>query len=437
MSRQALHVMIIGGGLGGLCLAQGLKKAGISVALYERDETRNERLQGYRIHIESMGNRALHDCLPPHLFEAYLKTTGNSGKGLIMSDEQLHHLMAFSVDPAKQNNPLESSRSVSRITLRQVLLAELDEIVHFNKVYSHYQENPDGSVTACFEDGTNATGTLLVAADGGNSRVRQQFLPQARRVETGTGAIMGKVPLTPEIHALLIAHQLDWATVVLGPGGRGLFSAVHDLSGKTGERTQGTIGANEDVLLEESNALFENTNDYYFWAFVTRQKNYPPQADLQHLSGSELLQIAQHMIKGWHPILQHLVSLSAPDTVIETPLRIATAVPPWESQNIALLGDAIHSMPPTRGIGGNIALKDARLLCQQLSAVDQQEKTLAEALKEYTTTMLRYSFAAVRNSKQSMNMIVMENPAGRALTRSALRAVNLFMPKRESTAQAR
>jgi salicylate hydroxylase len=432
MSQHSFHVLIIGGGLGGLCLAQGLKKAGISVAVYERDQTRNERLQGYRIHIEAMGNRALHDCLPPHLFEAYLKTTGSAGKGLLISDEQLNRLMAFPVDSTKQDDPLESSRSVSRITLRQVLLAELDEIVHFNKAYSHYQENPDGSVTAFFEDGTSATGDLLVAADGGNSRVRQQFLPQAQRVETGTVAIMGKVPLTSEVHSLLVANQLDWATIVLGPKGRGFFSAVHDLSRKAGERTQGTIGANEEALLEEASALFENTNDYYFWAFLTRQKNYPLQGDLQHLSGGELLPIAQDMINGWHLNLQHLVSLTDQSTVIATPLRIATLVAPWESQNITLLGDAIHSMPPTRGIGGNIALKDAQLLCQRLIAVARQEKTLSQALKEYATEMLHYSFAAVKSSKQSMDMIVMENSVGRALTKTALRSVNLFTAPKKS-----
>ena len=432
MSQHSFHVMIIGGGLGGLCLAQGLKKAGISVAVYERDRTRNERLQGYRIHIEAMGNRALHDCLPPHLFEVYLKTTGSAGTGLLMCDEQLNHLMAFPVDVAKQDDPLESTRSVSRITLRQVLLAELDEIVQFDKCYSHYQENPDGSVTAFFEDGTSATGDLLVAADGGNSRVRQQFLPQARRVETGTVAIMGKVPLTPEVHSLLVAHQLDWATIVLGPKGRGFFSAVHDLSGKTSERIQGTIGVNEEALLEEASALFENTNDYYFWAFLTKQKNYPVQGDLQPLPGGKLLQMAQDMIDDWHPTLRHLVSLTEPSTVIATPLRIATPVAPWESQNITLLGDAIHSMPPTRGIGGNTALKDAQLLCQKLIAVARQEQTQASALKEYATEMLHYSFAAVKSSKQSLDMMVMENSVGRALTKTALRAVNLFTSRKKS-----
>ena len=82
MSTSAFHVLIIGGGLGGLCLAQGLKKASISVAVYERERTPSDRLQGYRIHIEPQGNLALHACLPPDLFEAYRATAGSAGNGL-------------------------------------------------------------------------------------------------------------------------------------------------------------------------------------------------------------------------------------------------------------------------------------------------------------------------------------------------------------------
>ena len=64
-SLAPLHVIVIGGGIGGLCLAQGLKRAGISVAVYERDRTLTDRLQGYRVHINPSGSRALHACLPP------------------------------------------------------------------------------------------------------------------------------------------------------------------------------------------------------------------------------------------------------------------------------------------------------------------------------------------------------------------------------------
>jgi cation diffusion facilitator CzcD-associated flavoprotein CzcO len=38
------RVVVIGAGTGGLCLAQGLKRVGIPVAIYERDRTRTDGL---------------------------------------------------------------------------------------------------------------------------------------------------------------------------------------------------------------------------------------------------------------------------------------------------------------------------------------------------------------------------------------------------------
>src|SRR2546421_12932729 len=40
MSQETFpfRVLVIGAGLGGLCLAQGLRQAGVDVAVYERDE---------------------------------------------------------------------------------------------------------------------------------------------------------------------------------------------------------------------------------------------------------------------------------------------------------------------------------------------------------------------------------------------------------------
>ena len=76
-----LHVLIIGGGIGGLTLAQGLKKSGVSVAVYERDRTMTDRVQGYRVHINPAGSLALHECLPPELFEAFARTCGKPSRG--------------------------------------------------------------------------------------------------------------------------------------------------------------------------------------------------------------------------------------------------------------------------------------------------------------------------------------------------------------------
>jgi 2-polyprenyl-6-methoxyphenol hydroxylase-like FAD-dependent oxidoreductase len=45
---SSLHVLVIGGGPGGLCLAHALKKAGASLGVYERDRAPTSRVQGYR-----------------------------------------------------------------------------------------------------------------------------------------------------------------------------------------------------------------------------------------------------------------------------------------------------------------------------------------------------------------------------------------------------
>ena len=84
-----LQVLIIGGGIGGLTLAQGLKKSGVSVAVYERDRTTTDRVQGYRVHINPAGSLALHECLPPQLFEAFARTCGKHAHGLRFVTERM------------------------------------------------------------------------------------------------------------------------------------------------------------------------------------------------------------------------------------------------------------------------------------------------------------------------------------------------------------
>ena len=86
MSSSPLHVMVVGGGIGGLCLAQGLKRAGVGVAVYERDRTSIDRLQGYRLHINPAGSRALNECLPPAVWEAFVATAGEPGNFAFLSE---------------------------------------------------------------------------------------------------------------------------------------------------------------------------------------------------------------------------------------------------------------------------------------------------------------------------------------------------------------
>lgn len=422
MSPSSFHVLIIGGGLGGLCLAQGLKKAGISVAVYERDRTPDDRLQGYRIRIEPHGNCALAACLPADLFNHYLATSGSGGSGFRISTDQLKELVFFrapatntEVDPTKQN------LSVSRITLRQVLLAGLEEVVHFNKTFTHYQETADGKITAFFDDGTSASGDVLVAADGGKSRVRKQFLPQSQLVPTGVVAIMGKLALTEETRSLLIPGQLDTATSIFGPKGRAMFLALHDL-GNRPAMGSGDIGGNDNATLQSHpGLLFDNRSDYLFWAFIARAEKYRVHDDVQQMDGPALRQVILKLIAEWHPRIRQVVRASDPSTIICKPLHTSLPIKHWATRRITLLGDAIHSMPPTRGIGGNTALRDAQLLCEQLIAAKSGERSLLQAIHDYEVEMIEYGFTAVSSSMQALQLHVADS---RLMTKTLLRSMN-------------
>ena len=153
MTKRQFHVGIVGGGIGGLCLAQGLKKAGIRVSVFERDRARRDRLQGYRIHISPKGSRSLHKCLPHHLFKAFVETCGGEGNSFRFLTERMEELLTL--DLRGEDHPVERHRSASRITLRQILLSGLDEVVHFHKMFERYDIASDGQIIMHFADGTN------------------------------------------------------------------------------------------------------------------------------------------------------------------------------------------------------------------------------------------------------------------------------------------
>src|SRR5260370_16744086 len=204
MSLTPLHVVIIGGGIGGLCLAQGLKAAGVSVAVYERNSS-DGGIEGYRIHINPVGSHALHECLPPVLWEAFIAAARKPSLGMGYLTEQLQELMVIANRSTSngEGSPIDAHYPVSRIALRRLLLAGLEDVVRFDKVFERYERTHDGKVTAYFTDGTSDTGDVLVGADGANSRVRKQYLPQAPRIEIGVVGVFGTFLLTEQTRAWL------------------------------------------------------------------------------------------------------------------------------------------------------------------------------------------------------------------------------------------
>jgi salicylate hydroxylase len=426
--NDQLRIAIIGGGTGGLCLAHALHQAGLNVTVYERSRTRTERLQGYRVHINPHGSRALHECLPPDRWRDFVDTCGAPGGAFGFVTEQLDELLLIEdeVTSGVERDPTTAHHSVSRITLHQVLSAGLDGILRYDKEFERYERNPDGTVTCHFTDGTSAVADIMVGADGAGSRVRAQLLPHANRVDTGIRTIAGKFPMTEDSRASLPARLTDGPNNVMPPRGCGMFTAPHDLADGAVVTADG-IGGNDQTAAHDA-VLFDNTSSYVMWVYAATDAHFPAGLNLSTLDGPDLRDLVGDLISGWHPGLRRLVADSPAESVSLLPIRTSVPVSRWQSTNITLLGDAIHSMTPFRGIGANTALRDAALLARNLIAVARGDRDLLDAIDDYEAQMTDYGFAAVRNSLRTANQFISDNRAGRILFRTLLRFFSAVPP---------
>jgi 2-polyprenyl-6-methoxyphenol hydroxylase-like FAD-dependent oxidoreductase len=426
MTSTPLHIIVIGGGIGGLCLAQALKAAGISVTVYERNPA-SAWPEGYRIHINPVGSRALHECLPSSLWDAFVATAGKPPAGLGFLTEQLEELVVIGEEfmSNKTGSPIDAHYPVNRIALRQVLLAGMQDVIHFNKTFERYQQAADGKVTAFFADGMSATGDVLVAADGANSRVRKQYLPHAQRVETGAAGIGGKLQLTEQARAWLPRQLLSRMNLTMPPSRYTLFNAAFDHARMSADARH-RIGLVAQAIGLSPDQLIDNSQGYMLWAFIAPADAYPP--DAGSLDGRALQRFVGQMISAWHPDLRRLVAESDPGSMSFNPFKTMAPVAPWASTNVTLLGDAIHNMPPVGGLGGNMALRDASLLARKLMAVQCSELPLLSAIQEYEAEMRVYGFAAVNAVLENTQLATSGNRIAREIGKTWFRLCNAMPP---------
>jgi 2-polyprenyl-6-methoxyphenol hydroxylase-like FAD-dependent oxidoreductase len=92
-------------------------------------------------------------------------------------------------------------------------------------------------------------------------------------------------------------------------------------------------------------------------------------------------------------------------------------------------------MTPYRGIGANIALKDAVGLRDALVAGQRGEKPLFDAINGYETAMRDYGFKAVRNSLKAMQEVTGRGPLALLLSRAVLRAIDRLPPVKRMVAR--
>jgi len=402
-----IKVLIIGAGLGGLCLTQSLRKSDIQVEVFERHSSPWDRPQGYRLHLEADALNALREVLPPdphRLFEAtamrtkpfttILKTDLSVAKRTATDDGQdAQYWPEFVGDEKLHCN-------VDRGTLREITLLGLETCCHFDKKLTSYESTVDG-VVARFEDGTSATGDVLIGADGIRSIVRKKRAPQLTVMDAGVQAIYGRVPY--DLASKVLPAEALEDIFSIGFDDRKLFLGIGAVRFPTRPD-----GAAKEIL---SSGSLQPRDNYVVCIVGGRHELFPQShAELRSATPNDLQAVAVKMLEGWPEKARQFVAVGESESFFV--VGMYTSVPGVldSPTNVTLLGDAVHAMTPTLGRGANLAMRDAALLGRQLKTVATGEKPLAEALGTYEAELLRYGFEVVRESVVMGQQRMGQNP---------------------------
>lgn len=323
MSR-AKRALIIGGGVAGPVAAMALQRASIDGFIYEA-YAGGADYAGAFLTFASNGLDALRAIDAHHLVLAEgfptPRMTIQSGTGKHLGDVP--------------NGGTLPDGTVSQTLKRADLYRALrDEAVRrganieYGKRLVDAETSPDGSVTARFEDGTEAEGDLLIGADGIHSRTRRIIDPSA----PGTRYIP---VLNIGGYARDVRVQAQPGTFLMVFGKRAFFGyAVHP-SGEV-------------------------------WWFAN-----PPRAD--EPTGAELAAIGTEQ---WREMLMDLFAgddSPAVEIIRSTPGKLAgwatydlPSVPTWHRGSLVIIGDAAHATAPSSGQGASMAIEDAVVLSRCL-----------------------------------------------------------------------
>lgn len=182
-SGKTTHVLVVGAGLAGLLIAQGLRKlnatleaeghsARYSWTIYERDESQLVRGGGFSLTIH-WALEQLCQILPEEMHERVYKCVGNP-VAFANGDMGTFTYLNMRTGEPLIHAPIPAGwkgARMARIKFIDLLMEGVD--VHFSKRITGISFPDSGTVCAEFEDGEKAIGDLLIGADGSRSLVRR------------------------------------------------------------------------------------------------------------------------------------------------------------------------------------------------------------------------------------------------------------------------
>ncbi len=241
------------------------------------------------------------------------------------------------------------------------------------------------SVTVHFANGTQATGDLLIGADGIRSSVRSQLVPAARPVYAGYIAWRGLVDeteLTADTH-----HDLfPKLAFSLAPGEQMLGYPVAGFTNSTraGERCFNFVWYRPAQAERELPRLCTDIHGHRHDMSIPPPLIRAEVLDEIRRAAREKLspQFAEVVAKTRQPFFQAIFDLESPAMAFD---------------RVALLGDAAFVARPHCGMGVSKAAGDAMLLADLLKNSDNN---IADALPRYSATRVHFGRAVVARARE-------------------------------------
>ncbi|TWS99405.1 FAD-dependent monooxygenase [Reyranella sp. CPCC 100927] len=339
MTHSGLNIAIIGAGMGGLTAAAALRRAGITVTVYEQARQFTRLGAGIQIGCNAMHvlrRLGLEARLRAQTFypRSWNNRDGRTGEGLfdMIFGEQAEdkygapYLLAHRGDLHAALASLVPADDL-RLNHRLVGLTPL----------------ASGRVRLAFADGGSAEADAVVGADGVNSVVR---------------------------HALFGASEPRFA-------GRIAYRTVFPAQLLQGVAIDDCVkwwGEDRHIVMYP---VKPDRSEVYF---VTSQPE--PAFSAESWSAEGDVDVLRAAFDGFHPIVRGV--LAACPSVHKRTLVDRDPLQHWGEGTVVLLGDSCHPMTPYMAQGAAMAIEDAAILARCLEGIERAG--IAPALARYVAT---------------------------------------------------
>lgn len=378
------HIAIIGAGIGGVALAVACLHRGIPFTLYERDNSFNDRSQGYGLTLQQ-ASKAIKGLGLISLEKGVVSTRHvvHNTNGKVVGEWGMRKwLPSDTKTSSKQTN-----MHISRQSLRLALLEQLGENnkIQWGHQLLDFKESKNNSVDLSFQvngEIKNAKANLVVGADGIRSSVRKLLIGEdvmpLRYLDCIV--ILGICPLSALKN--IDSPLLDSATVFQ------------------------TANGNERIY------IMPYDSDSVMW-----QLSFPMlEKEAKELSakGPKFLKEEACRRTQWHSPIPQILAATLEAQISGYPVydrELLTSELLSKGKNITLIGDAAHPMSPFKGQGANQALLDALKLAREITKKCKPSSNWREigirksVLTEFESEMLARSATKVKDSAEAAKFL--------------------------------